>query len=136
MYLSIFNEKQKILFLEFANKLAASDGNLSMSEKTLLDSYRHEMQIPVDFYVANRSNERIINDVISECGTREKKIMIFEAVGLALIDGKYSELEKNLISMYAEKLEIDSDFICECESILLKYIELQNSLNSLVIGEF
>ena len=70
----------------------------------------------------------------AECGEREKKIVIFEAIGLAMSDGDYDQTEKEFINSTMLKFGIEESFNRECEDVLNEYIEFQNKLNRLVIG--
>lgn len=134
MYLAILNNKQKQLFLEFAYYLAAIDGDYSDSEKLMMESYCHEMRVSFNIDELGKSIDDVINEMQAECGEREKKIVIFEAIGLAMSDGDYDQTEKEFINSTMLKFGIEESFNRECEDVLNEYIEFQNKLNRLVIG--
>lgn len=134
MYLGILNKEQKQLFLEFAYHLASIDGEYSDSEKQIMESYCHEMKESFNTDDVQKSIEEVINKIQVECGEREKKIVIFEAIGLAMSDGNYDETEKEFIYSTMLKFGLEESFNRECENVLNEYIEFQNKLNNLVIG--
>lgn len=134
MYLGLLNKQQKQLFFEFAYYLAAVDGDYSDSEKQVMESYCYEMKENFNVNDVGMSIEDIINKMQVECGEREKKIIIFEAVGLALSDGNYDENEKKFIYSAMFKFGVKKDFEQKCEKMLNEYTAFQNKLNTLIIG--
>lgn len=134
MYLIVLNEKQKELFLELAYQLALIDNDFSEKEQVMLDSYCNEMRIGVPEVIHAGSIDRIIKTMRNECTTLEKKIMFFEILGLALVDGNYDDSERKIIEEIMKAFEIDESFAREGESILKEYIEIQNKMNALVLG--
>ncbi|PIM80616.1 hypothetical protein [Fusobacterium pseudoperiodonticum] len=133
MYLSNLNEKQKYLFLEFAYCLAVSDGNYSVEEQNLMNAYCNEMLITFDSTkIIDKLPEKIIEKINLECNEHEKKIFIFEALGLVLSDLDYTESEKQIINSALMKFGLKDEFRNECENIIREYMHLQNRLNSLI----
>lgn len=134
MYLMMLNEKQKHLFFELAYHLAAIDGNYSKEEALMMESYRCEMQIGVIPQGESRQSQNIISDMQSTCGEREKRIIVFESIGLAMADNIYNESEKALIQSLIASFNIEKSFAQKCEKGLHEYIEFQNKLNKLIMG--
>ena len=136
MYLSYLKEEQKYLFLEFAYCLAISDGNYSIEEENLINAYCSEMSIKFDLNkITNKLPEKIIEKINFECNEQEKRIFIFEALGLVLSDLEYTESEKKIISIALNKFNLKDEFREKCENIIKEYINLQDRLNSLVLNE-
>ena len=136
MYLSYLNEKQKYLFLEFAYCLAISDGNYSIEEENLITAYCDEMSIKFDSNkITDKLPEKIIEKINFECNKQEKKIFIFEAIGLILSDLSYTDSEKKIINTALNKFDLKEEFSKKCENIIKEYIDLQDRLNSLVLNE-
>ena len=134
MYLVRLNKEQKNLFLELAHCLASIDGNFSDTERVMIMAYCNEMQIEFNPGIKVRAINEIIDLLAKECGELERKIIIFEAIGLAMIDSNYDELERKLITSIIDAFEFEYDFGKECEALLSDYIELQNRINGLVLG--
>ena len=136
MYLSYLNEKQKYLFLEFAYCLAVSDGDYSIEEENLMNAYCDEMSIRFDLNkITDKLPEKIIEKINFECNQQEKKIFIFEALGLIFSDLTYTDSEKKIINIALEKFKLKKEFSEKCECIIKEYMNLQDRLNNLILNE-
>ena len=134
MYLALLNEKEKNLFLDFAQFLSASDGNIGVEEVEMLKAYCAEMNISTQFKKSSKSVENIIEEINSVSDDRSKKIIIFELIGLALSDSCYDESEKRLITEAIQIFDMDENYIQECEKVITEYISVQNRVNNLIFG--
>lgn len=134
MYLSMLSRNQKELFLELAYQLAFADKDYSENEKNMMKAYCQEMQLPEKVEEFSKGLNEIIDDLNAECSETEKKIVLFEIVGFALVDGNYDENEKCLIRSVQKKFEIEPEYINNCEKILEEYISFQTKINTLVLG--
>ncbi|HHD2754057.1 TPA: hypothetical protein ACOTG0_002902 [Clostridium perfringens] len=133
MYLSMLNEKQKELFLEFAYHLVVSDGVYSPEEKALMDSYCYEMQIVLKEDKFVKPLDDILEEINIECDSKEKKIIIFEVIGLAMSDSSFDKEERELIHDAVMRFNLESDFDIKCERVICEYIEFQNRLNEMIL---
>lgn len=133
MYLALLNDEQKKLFLDLAVVLASADGGYSEEEKSVIAGYCQEIQIDLIEECPRKSIEEIINQLNTMCTEREKKIVIFESVGLAISDGIYHVTEREMIKNMIEKLNLKKEFGNECENMIKKYMEFQNKINKLII---
>lgn len=134
MYLSMLSGKQKENFLELAYQMAFIDNDFSEKERIMIESYCHEMWIAVPEVIRAGSINEIIESMKSECTILEKKIIIFEILGLALVDGNYDETERKVIEEITKIFEIEETFLTESEDLLKKYIDVQNGMNALVLN--
>lgn len=130
----MLNERQKQLFLGLAYYLTSIDGDYSIEEKRMIDSYCYEMQMDFNMEIVNRPIVEIIKEMQMVCGEREKKIIIFEVIGLAMSDCNYDEDERRFVCSIIEKFDIEKSFGQQCETILNEYIEFQNKINKILIG--
>jgi len=129
----MLNEKQKNIFLELAYQMALIDNDYSEKERVMVESYCNEMQIAVPEVILAGSIDGIIESMRSECTVTEKKIMLFEILGLALVDGNYDKSERNIVEEISKAFEIEESFLQESERVLQEYIELQGRMNTLVL---
>lgn len=134
MYLSMLTEKQKEYFLKLAYQMALIDNNLSENEKIMMESYCNEMQIPVPENIREESIDEIIESMRSEATVVEKKIMIFEILGLALADGSYDEVEKEIIQKALNAFGLDKAFGDFCEKKVSEYLNIQEELNLKILS--
>ena len=134
MYLSTLNEEQKVMFIGLAYNLALADGVYCEEEKIMIDSYCNEMQIVFD----QKRMVKPVNDIIEEmndkCGIQEKKIFVFEAIGLAMSDNNFDITERKIVNEMMEKFDIPEEFCIKCEQILQEYITFQVKMNALIMG--
>ncbi|MDH2336000.1 hypothetical protein QTH19_07235 [Clostridium perfringens] len=133
MYLSMLNEKQKELFLGFAYHLVVSDGIYSPEEKALMNSYCYEMQIDLEPNKFIKPLDNILEEINIECRTKEKKIIIFEVIGLAMSDSSFDKEERELIHDAVIRFNLEADFDIKCEGAICEYIEFQNRLNEMIL---
>ena len=121
MYLALLNEEKKKLFLDLSYCIASADGVYSDDEKLMISSYQQEMN---NFYDPARSKKNV-KDVIAalakNCSKQEMKIIVFEAIGLAVVDGIYDDSEQAIIHLLTEVFQMDASFPDECEKIINEY---------------
>lgn len=136
MYLALLNENQKHLFLEAANYLSLLDGEKSFDEQKMIEAYCYEMGMDLNFEVGKiTSSDEIVNSLVESCGEKEKKIIIFELIGLAVADGCYDKEEKTWISEVRRKFGMSEEFGVNCEKMIQEYIVFQNQLNELILNK-
>lgn len=95
MYLNMLNQNQKQLFLNLAYRIADSDNDFSEKEQEIIKSYCIEMQIEDKHETDNKDINYIIEKINNSCDFKAKKIFVFEAIGLALVDSVYNSEEKD-----------------------------------------
>ena len=128
MYLIMLNDEEKELFLELAYQIAFSDGSFSEEEKNIIGEYCKEMSIPV-IDRKGLSIDAILDRFSQISSAQTKKIIVFEALGLVLVDQIYHENEKRIIDLMVEKFGMKEEFVTECEVVIKDYISLQSRLN-------
>ena len=132
MYLTFLTEQEKIYFLGLAYNIAISDGEYSNEEKNIIDNYCKEMNInftnkmiqPTDFLISKLS---LTSD------ERTKKIILFEIIGLAMIDNHFDNEEKNIIDKMILDFKLNESLKLKYEELVNKYMCLQNEINQFVI---
>ncbi len=133
MYLALLNQKQKELFCDIANIIIMADGIFREEERDLLESYGGELGFPVDLNSRNTDLDDVLNHLVASTTEKEKKIIVFESIGLAVIDSDYAKEEQEVIYKMMDKFEISRSFEGDCRSVLEEYISFQNRLNKLVL---
>ncbi|MBU5488794.1 hypothetical protein KQI77_11710 [Clostridium sp. MSJ-8] len=134
MYLSILTSEEKRMFLGLAYDLATSDGDYSAEEQVAIQGYCHEMQMEFDKKTMVKPIDEIIRKFSQKSDLKTKKIIVFEAVGLAMADNNYDDNERAIILDMENKFGLDKSFGDECEKVIGEYISFQNRMNNLVIG--
>ena len=136
MFLSYLQEKQKKLFLEFAYCLAKSDGSYGSEEKEIMNAYSKEMGMEADISIIEEKNYKdLIDEIDLITNEEEKKIFIFEALGIVLIDKNYADSEKKMIETAVSVFKLDYDYIRECKEAIEEYLLLQKKIENLILLE-
>ena len=134
MYLSLLNNYQKSLFLSLTLYLANTDSDYSKEEHEVIQSYCNEMNITENSFIPFTNITEIISKIDESSNTQEKKIVIFEAIGLAMIDNDYSDNEKKLIQLINTYFGFDKTFIIKCEELVNRYLIFQKEINNHILN--
>ncbi|WP_297634629.1 hypothetical protein [uncultured Clostridium sp.] len=102
MFLKELNNDEKRAFANLIYKLAEIDKKLAKNEKKLIKEYLKELEIKEDGFSKLSYNE--IMFVLTKSTDRKKKIIYFELLGLALVDGNYEEKEIDYLDKVASEL--------------------------------
>ena len=116
-----------------AYNISNIDGNYSESEQQMLESYCSEMNFVYADSVAKKDLESLLATITNLFDERSIKVVVFELIGLAMVDNNFDESEYNMINKIIEKFMIGSDFIEKCKSLINAYIEVQSNINSLIL---
>ena len=134
MYLSLLSKDNKELFLDLILIIAKVDRNFSDEEKGVINSYCNEMGITYRDEKKYSSVEELINVIDESTSMKEKRIFIFEAIGLAMADGDFDGDERKIILLASYVFALDESYVKECEVILTQYYDFQNKVNQLVLA--
>ena len=83
--------------------------------------------------IEKSSVEGMIDYICVESNIMVKKIIIFELVGLAKVDNKFSDEELLFIKKLAKEFRVAESYINECEMLIDRYIALQCDIEKLVL---
>ena len=135
MYLINLSENVKKSFIELAYLVAVSDNNFGEEEKIVMEAYKNELQIEYDFQTMDGSInlDAVVQSLCAEANEAEKKIIVFEIIGLAMTDNQYDDEEKKMIKQINEAFQLDDAYPAHCEALINKYVELQSQIDALVI---
>lgn len=128
----MLDENQKSMFLSLALYLAKIDNDYSLQEQEIIQSYCDEMNIKINQSAEYESVIQLISMIDEACDMTTKRIIVFEAIGLALIDRDYSDEEKKIIYLMSSYFGIEDGYLEECELLLREYVVFQNKFNNLV----
>lgn len=134
MYLAILTEKEKQLFLNLAYTLAYSDGAFGDEEQMLFDAYCDEMGTTFDRPERAVSLQKLLESLKTDILENNRKVVYFELLGLAVVDGKYSEEEEKVMDRIREDFDLSREFADQCYDFLKRYLKLQEELTSLLLG--
>lgn len=104
MFLKELNKDEANAFLNLVSIFARIDNEFAKEEKALLDEYKEELGL-----VDSEINEMVYEDIIESLKSssdRAKRIIYFELLGLALVDGEYEEEEVDFLEKIAAEFSI------------------------------
>ena len=104
MFLSELSKNEGIAFMQLVKGLANSDNAFAKEEKNLYNDYLDELNIEESEVLD--SNLDSIYEILKESSERNKNIIYFELIGLALIDGEYDEKEVDFLEQIGKKLDV------------------------------
>lgn len=104
MFLKELNKDEANAFLNLVSIFARIDNEFAKEEKALLDEYKEELGL-VDSGISEMVYEDIIESLKSSTD-RARRIIYFELVGLALVDGEYEEEEVDFLEKIAAEFNI------------------------------
>ncbi|MBY0756126.1 hypothetical protein K5V21_11795 [Clostridium sardiniense] len=103
MFLKELNNEEAVAFVNLLDQFANVDNEVAREEKRLIEGYVKELGLEKD-KVGILSYDDIVA-VLKKSKERIKRIIYFELIGLALVDGNYGDLEVD----YLDKIAIDLD---------------------------
>lgn len=132
MFLSNLNSNQKNLFIQLAIKAAESNGIVPIEQKNMLKAFAMEMSIsPV--YKTERDTEDIINELIANSNERELKIVLFEILGIIVVDSDLDDKEKMFVSHMVEKCNLSAELIDQMVKLLDDYTRVYKAIVDIVM---
>lgn len=104
MFLKELSKDESLCFLNLVSIFAKVDNKFVKEEKILLEEYKEELGI-LDQDVKNMEYNEIVEQ-LKGSGDRVKKIIYFELVGLALVDGEYEDEEVDFLEKISSEFNI------------------------------
>ena len=134
MYLALLNKEQKEIFLGLAYNLSNIDGDYSSSEQQMIESYCGEMNIEYSDSIAKVELNTIMENINKIFDNKSIKIVLFELIGLAMVDNNYDETEHAFLNSIQNLFSVDSEFMSKAENYIKKYLDLQLNINTLILN--
>ena len=104
MFLNELNKDESICFLNLVSIFSNVDNKFAREEKVLVDEYREELGI-YNKEIKTMEYDEIIS-TLKNSSDKAKRIIYFELVGLALVDGEYEDEEIDFLEKVASELNI------------------------------
>jgi tellurite resistance protein len=104
MFLHELNKKESIVFINLVREFANIDEIFAKEEENLIEEYIKELELDGDEIYKLTLEE--VEELLKESSERAKKIIYFELVGLALVDGEYEHKEKVFLNNLAYSFNI------------------------------
>ncbi len=131
MFLTNLTDEQKTAFLGLAQAMIIADGALSDDEASMMEQYRHEMNIPALEAESSQSSESSI-EAFKTASITVKKEIVFELVALACVDNNYADEERRLLGEIGTAFGLDAAFLGECRAYVRELTALYERIGKLV----
>lgn len=122
MFLKEFNKEEAKAFINLVNQFANIDDNFVKEEEKLIKEYKNELNLEEDYELILAYDEVI--SILRKSSERIKKIVYFELVGLALIDGNYEDIEVDFLDKIAIDLDINRSIKIEFANFFYNFKEV------------
>ena len=122
MFLKEFNKEEAKAFINLVNQFANVDDNFAKEEEKLIKEYKNELNIEEDYDLVLAYDDVI--SILRRSSERIKKIVYFELVGLALIDGNYEDIEVDFLDKIAIDLDINRSMKIEFANFFYNFKEV------------
>ncbi|MEE0863230.1 MAG: hypothetical protein U0L79_09635 [Lachnospiraceae bacterium] len=132
MYLSILEREKKKLFYQLAVAIASVDCVCSDEEKIMLNSYCKEMDLKYP-EIDIKPIDEILQKLNEITNIQEKKIIIFEVVGLVLADKICNAKEEEVLRCIEKVFDMDINYTNKCKELIVEYLRLQEKINTEVL---
>ena len=137
MLLKKLNQEEIKSFIKIVAEFIAVDSNLSVEENTVIERYLNEFSL-VKKTIDEISKEDAIKTLMN-ADNRSKRIVYFELLGIALIDGEYETSEVDYLEHLANEFGITrsdkiifANYYFDYENIVkLSNEERDNRLNTI-----
>lgn len=104
MFLHELNKEESIAFINLVKEFANIDEIFAKEEENLIDDYTKELSLE-ECNIDKLTLEEV-EETLKNSNERAKKIIYFELVGLALVDGEYEHKEKVFLNNLAYSFNI------------------------------
>lgn len=130
----MLKDEQKDLFLQLAVVAAKANGKFDETEQEMLIKFANEMNIEPKSE-SNKSFDELVDELAKISSKKEKKIILFEAIGILNSDGEFDEKEAEYLANVAKKFDISKEDLEYMMSLVSYYIELFDEIVYTVVDE-
>ena len=131
MFLNQLLDEEKKAFISLSIYAANADGDFAEEEKVMFQEYCKEMELENISAKDIISKDEII-DIFKESEEHNKKIALFELLGLVYSDGKYMNEEKNFVEDFVRKIGLSEDIVKEQTELVVKYLNIVKEIVQVV----
>ena len=132
MFLNSLSKTHKKLFMELAIKAAEANGVVELAEKNMLKAFSIEMSIE-PFYSTNSDIETILQKMEATATENEKRIVLFELMGILISDEEFDEEERRFLEKVRSVFEVSESKCDEMMKLLYEYSSLYKRIVAAVL---
>lgn len=121
MFLGILSKENKERFIKLCGIAVAADGKVVEAEKDMVFAYCREMNIKEHMPEETCALDELLNEIKNGSSDQERRIIVFETLGLFGADDKYAPEEEELMKKIIDILEIDKTSFAHTLSLFNVY---------------
>lgn len=129
MILKELSKKEGIAFVQLVNEFITMDEAFTKEEEAKVEEYMNDANVSKEEVNEITFTEALCT--IKEANERIKKIIYFELLGLALVDGDYEDHEVGFLEELANSLKIDRASKFKYANFYFEFIDQYSNSNSL-----
>lgn len=129
MILKELSRKEGIAFVQLVFEFIKMDDAFSKEQEAMVDDYLKDVGITKEDLNELTLTESLC--CIKEASERVKKIIYFELLGLALVDGEYEDFEIGFLEELSNSLKIDRASKFKYANFYFEYIDQYLNSNKL-----
>jgi hypothetical protein len=133
MFLNILAEENKERFMKLCGCAIYADGIVADEEKELALTYCREMNIEQRVPDNSEPLEDVLKELSEYATEREKKIIVFEILGMFLADDDYAREEEEMMKKIVEALNIAHEKLESMLSLLNIYKSVYDEICTTVV---
>ena len=133
MFLNILAEENKERFMKLCGCAIYADGIVADEEKELALTYCREMNIEQRVPDNSEPLEDVLKELSEYATEREKKIIVFEILGMFLADDDYAREEEEMMKKIVEALNIVPEKLESMLSLLNIYKSVYDEICTTVV---
>lgn len=130
MFLKTLNNDEKNAFYYLADSLVKADRRIAENEELLMNQFLEEMGISIE-EVKDLSEEDAIK-VFLQDDKRVRKQIFIELLALGLSDNALADEETELMSKYADSLEISLSEFNDLKKCVMDLVSVYNQMYKLI----
>lgn len=132
MFLNYINYECREDVMDLAIYVALANKVIEKSEEESLNQYFHELGLEKRELAPKNSLEETIKKITLNTNFKEKKMIMFELVALAYVDGECDDKEEKLLSEIIKSFGIKNEDIDSMNLLIIKLRNIYNEIGELL----
>jgi tellurite resistance protein len=133
MFLHLLVDKEKEAFIDLARLAAGCNNDITDEQEIMLEQYCDEMGISFPMSHAKSLDEII--DFFKESSYQNRKMVVFEIIGLLFSDGNFDENEMAFVKKMAIALGVSKETVEEMFELNTRYLAILHDILCIIQDE-
>lgn len=120
--------------MDLAIKAAEANAVVEIAEKNVLKAFASEMEIEPR-YSSGIQLEELLESIAAITSSKNRKIMVFEIMGILISDSEFDEMEKNFVDKICSYLGIAKTEKDQMLSLIIQYSLLYKDICKTIFAD-